>query len=184
MSKTCARASPSWPTPASSGSIPPACASTRCARVVALDMLYVGPDAHAAGARCRSAARRAARARRSARLSKRPIAPPSAACSTASRVRVMNLRYARIGVRPKFDLAVLAPKARAAWRHRSARKRVFHAGAMARDATRFARLELPVGARSTVPRSSSRPTRRVARTRIQRAEVDALGNLLITRKSD
>ena len=61
----------------------------------------------------------------------------------------MNLRYARIGVRPKFDLSVLAPQGPGSTSSLGTQQ-VYHAGQWW-DAARYARLELPVGAQVVGP---------------------------------
>ncbi|RZL87404.1 MAG: hydantoinase/oxoprolinase family protein [Variovorax sp.] len=92
-------------------------------------------------------------------------------------IRVMNLRYARIGVRPKFDLAVLAPEGEG----RSTpvgTQRVFHEGRW-HEAARYARLELPVGARVEGPAILEQADTTVWLEPGFGAEVDAFGNLLV-----
>ncbi|MFM0117660.1 hydantoinase/oxoprolinase family protein [Paraburkholderia sp. RL18-101-BIB-B] len=97
-------------------------------------------------------------------------------------VRILNLRYARIGVRPKFDLAVLAPKA-TAMPPSLGTQAVFHAGKWW-DATRFARLDLPVDATVDGPAILEQGDTTIWLEPGFSGRVDALGNLLITRKSD
>ena len=93
-------------------------------------------------------------------------------------VRVMNLRYARIGVRPKFDLAVLAPQSEGSTEALGV-QRVYHAGQWW-DAQRYARLELPIGAAVNGPAILEQPDTTVWLEPGFTARVDALGNLLIT----
>jgi N-methylhydantoinase A/oxoprolinase/acetone carboxylase beta subunit len=64
-------------------------------------------------------------------------------------IRVMNLRYARIGRRPKFDLSVLAPVGAGSTQPLGV-QRVYHQGQWW-DAQRYARLELPNGAKVIGP---------------------------------
>lgn len=92
-------------------------------------------------------------------------------------VRVMNLRYARVGVRPKFDLSVLAPQTTV---HNPSLgvQRVFHAGRWW-DAARHARLDLPVGARIDGPAILEQPDTTVWLEPGFSASVDPLGNLLV-----
>jgi N-methylhydantoinase A len=97
-------------------------------------------------------------------------------------VRILNLRYARIGVRPKFDLAVLAPKA-TAMPPSLGTQAVFHAGKWW-DATRFARLDLPVDATVDGPAILEQGDTTIWLEPGFSGRVDALGNLLITRKPD
>ncbi|HVE05861.1 MAG TPA: hydantoinase/oxoprolinase family protein [Paraburkholderia sp.] len=97
-------------------------------------------------------------------------------------VRIMNLRYARIGVRPKFDLAVLAPKA-SAMPAPLGTQRVYHDGQWW-DATRHARLELPVGASVEGPAILEQADTTIWLEPGFCGRVDALGNLLITRRDN
>jgi N-methylhydantoinase A len=95
-------------------------------------------------------------------------------------VRVMNLRYARIGMRPKFDLAVLAPRADASASAAPGVQRVYHAGRWW-EAALHARLELPVGARVEGPAILEQPDTTVWLEPGFQATVDRLGNLLVRR---
>ena len=92
-------------------------------------------------------------------------------------VRVMNLRYARIGVRPKFDLAVLAPSGVGSTTPIGT-QRVYHAGQW-HEAQRFSRLELPVAAVVQGPTILEQPDTTVWLEPGFSARVDTLGNLLI-----
>ncbi|VVE12649.1 hydantoin utilization protein A [Pandoraea morbifera] len=94
-------------------------------------------------------------------------------------VRIMNLRYARIGVRPKFDLAVLAPQA-GAMPESLGTQRVYHAGQWW-DAARYARLDLPVDATVAGPAILEQSDTTIWLEPGFSGRVDALGNLLITR---
>ncbi|WP_287496428.1 hydantoinase/oxoprolinase family protein [Pandoraea sp. CB10b_02] len=94
-------------------------------------------------------------------------------------VRIMNLRYARIGVRPKFDLAVLAPQA-TEMPAPLGTQRVYHAGQWW-DAVRHARLDLPVGAVVAGPAILEQSDTTIWLEPGFSGRVDALGNLLITR---
>lgn len=93
-------------------------------------------------------------------------------------VRVMNLRYARIGVRPKFDLSVLAPEGTGSTEPLGM-QRVYHAGQWW-DAVRHARLPLPVHAQVTGPAILEQPDTTVWLEPGFTARVDTLGNLLIS----
>jgi N-methylhydantoinase A len=93
-------------------------------------------------------------------------------------VRVMNLRYARIGVRPKFDLAVLAPEGKGST-DAVGMQRVYHAGQWW-DAVRYARLPLPVHAEVKGPAILEQPDTTVWLEPGFSARVDTLGNLIIT----
>jgi N-methylhydantoinase A len=92
-------------------------------------------------------------------------------------IRVMNLRYARIGVRPKFDLAVLAPTG-AGSTQSSGEQQVFHAGRWC-AAARYPRLDLPVGARIDGPAILEQPDTTVWLEPGFHATVDTFGNLLV-----
>jgi N-methylhydantoinase A len=92
-------------------------------------------------------------------------------------IRVMNLRYARIGVRPKFDLAVLAPEGEGSTAPLGT-QRVFHDGEW-REAARYARLALPVGARVEGPAILEQADTTVWLEPGFHAEVDPFGNLLV-----
>ena len=96
-------------------------------------------------------------------------------------IRVMNLRYARIGVRPKFDLAVLAPKGAGSTASLGI-QRVFHAGQWW-DAKRYARLDLPVQAQVSGPAILEQADTTVWLEPGFTARVDALGNLLVERNA-
>ncbi|MFN5420612.1 MAG: hydantoinase/oxoprolinase family protein [Burkholderiales bacterium] len=93
-------------------------------------------------------------------------------------IRVMNLRYARIGRRPKFDLSVLAPVGAGSTQPLGF-QRVYHQGQWW-DAQRFARLELPVGAQVQGPAILEQADTTVWLEPKFVAKVDAMGNLLVT----
>ena len=92
-------------------------------------------------------------------------------------IRVMNLRYARIGVRPKFDLKVLAPEGEGSTAPLGT-QRVFHQGRW-HDAVRYARLDLPVAARIDGPAILEQADTTVWLEPGFHAEVDGHGNLLV-----
>ena len=94
-------------------------------------------------------------------------------------IRVMNLRYARIGVRPKFDLTILAPKGEGISTSLGIQQ-VFHAGKWW-DAKRFTRLELPVGSEIRGPAILEQADTTVWLEPSFKARVDSLGNLLVER---
>jgi N-methylhydantoinase A len=98
---------------------------------------------------------------------------------TGITIRVMNLRYARIGVRPKFNLAMLAPKGPGNTTALGI-QRVYHA-AQWWDAKRYARLDLPVGAKIGGPAILEQADTTIWVEPDFSARVDALGNLLIER---
>ena len=93
-------------------------------------------------------------------------------------IRVMNLRYARIGRRPKFDLSVLAPVGAGSTQPLGV-QRVYHQGQWW-DAQRYARLELPVGAQVQGPAILEQADTTVWLEPGFDAKVDAMGNLLVT----
>ena len=93
----------------------------------------------------------------------------------------MNLRYARIGVRPKFDLAVLAPKGAGSTTPLGV-QRVYHAGQWW-DAIRYARLDLPVGSKISGPAILEQADTTVWLEPEFTARVDTLGNLLVEKVS-
>jgi len=93
-------------------------------------------------------------------------------------VRVMNLRYARVGVRPKFDLTLLAPQGETSTEPLGMQK-VYHAGQWC-QALRYDRLRLPVDARIHGPAILEQADTTVWLEPGFTARVDALGNLLIT----
>jgi len=96
-------------------------------------------------------------------------------------IRVMNLRYARIGVRPKFDLSVLAPQGAGSTASLGV-QRVYHAGQWW-DAQRYARLDLPVGAQVAGPAILEQADTTVWLEPGFSARVDTLGNLLVERNA-
>jgi len=91
--------------------------------------------------------------------------------------RVLNLRYARIGERPRFDLAVLGPVATTMPEPLGVQPE-YHAGRWW-QARRYARLELPAGACVAGPAILEQPDTTVWLEPGFEASVDALGNLVI-----
>ena len=94
-------------------------------------------------------------------------------------IRVMNLRYARIGVRPKFDLTILEPKGMGSSTSLGTQQ-VFHAGKWW-DAQRYARLDLPVESEVVGPAILEQSDTTVWLEPGFIARVDSLGNLLVER---
>lgn len=101
-------------------------------------------------------------------------------------IRVINLRYALVGVRPKFDLSVLAPApaddgmpVKASRPNR--RRQVFH-NAVWWDTPVFDRLELPVGMVVNGPAILEQPDTTVWLEPGFDGRVDALGNLIVRRQ--
>ncbi|QFT63907.1 hydantoinase/oxoprolinase family protein [Roseivivax sp. THAF30] len=97
--------------------------------------------------------------------------------------RVMNLRSAVIGKRPKFDLSTLAPKGGSVEAARKGTRRV-HFGSEWHDTAIYDRLALPVGAVIDGPAILEQADTTVLVEPDLRAEVDPYGNTLITRSSD
>jgi N-methylhydantoinase A len=93
-------------------------------------------------------------------------------------IRVMNLRYARIGRRPQFDLSVLAPVGAGSTQPVGVQA-VYHQGKWW-DAKRYARLALPVGAQVQGPAILEQADTTVWLEPGFEAKVDAMGNLLVT----
>ncbi len=92
-------------------------------------------------------------------------------------VRVMNLRYALIGVRPKFDLSLLAPHG--AGSTESLGEQPVYVGGQWVQAKRYARLELPVGTRIAGPAILEQSDTTVWLEPGFEATVDRLGNLIL-----
>lgn len=94
-------------------------------------------------------------------------------------IRVMNLRYAKIGIRPKFNLALLAPKEGKTQSHiEPTSQKVFHANQWW-EAKRFDRLALAVGTEIEGPAILEQPDATVWLEPTFKARVDSLGNLII-----
>ena len=93
-------------------------------------------------------------------------------------IRVMNLRYARIGRRPKFDLSVLAPVGVGSTQPLGV-QRVYHQGKWW-DAQRYDRLALQVGAQVLGPAILEQADTTVWLEPGFQAKVDPMGNLLVT----
>ena len=143
--------------------------------IISLDMLYMGQthtlqvtvtrdELNAAGVQ---AAFEAAYRRAFGRVLQGPV------------IRVMNLRYARIGRRPRFDLSVLAPQGEGSTQPVGV-QRVYHQGRWW-DAQRYARLDLPVGATVQGPAILEQADTTVWLEPGFSARVDTLGNLLVER---
>ena len=94
-------------------------------------------------------------------------------------IRVMNLRYARIGRRPKFDLAVLAPQGEGRTTP-VGEQQVYHQGQWW-TAQRYERLSLPVGTVVQGPAILEQPDTTVWLEPGFEGRVDTLGNLLVER---
>ena len=94
-------------------------------------------------------------------------------------IRVLNLRYARLGIRPKFDLKVLAPQG-AGSAQPLGTQRVYHQGRWC-EAQRLDRLALPVGAVVDGPAILEQADTTVWLEPGFQARVDDFGNLCVTR---
>lgn len=99
---------------------------------------------------------------------------------TGIAMRVVNLRYALVGVRPKFDLALLAPAAQAdsAATEPLGEQAVYVHGGWV-QARRYARLGLPVGTVVEGPAILEQPDTTVWLEPGFTARVDRLGNLIL-----
>ena len=96
-------------------------------------------------------------------------------------IKVLNLRFSVIGVRPKFDLGVLAPTSRdmpAPLGYQN----VFHNG-IQHKAVRYARLELPVGSSIEGPAVLEQSDTTLWLEPGFTAVVDKLGNLILTQNA-
>jgi N-methylhydantoinase A len=99
-----------------------------------------------------------------------------------SPIRVLNLRTAVIGKRPKFDLATLAPDPGARVETAAKGARPVYAQGAWHEARVFDRLALPVGARIDGPAVLEQPDATIFVEPWLAAEVDAHGNVLLTAK--
>ena len=96
--------------------------------------------------------------------------------------RVINLRSAVIGKRPKFDLATLAPEGGSVAAARKGSRQV-HFGDRWHDTAIFDRLALPVGAEIAGPAILEQPDTTVLLEPGLTGRVDAFGNTIITREA-
>jgi N-methylhydantoinase A len=94
-------------------------------------------------------------------------------------VRMLNLRYSRIGQRPKFDLHLLAPKGEGVTTPIGTQA-VYINGQWV-DARRFDRMALPVGHRVVGPAILEQIDTTVWLEPGYQAVVDAFGNLILSR---
>jgi N-methylhydantoinase A len=94
--------------------------------------------------------------------------------------RVMNLRSAVIGRRPKFDLSTLAPVGGTIKAARKGTRQV-HFGDHWHDTAIFRRLELPIGAVIKGPAILEQPDTTVLIEPGLAGEIDRFGNTIITR---
>jgi len=92
-------------------------------------------------------------------------------------VRVMNLRYALVGVRPKFDLTLLAPQG--AGRTEALGEQPVYVKGQWVQAQRYDRLQLPVGHCISGPAIFEQADTTVWLDPAYTATVDRLGNLIL-----
>jgi len=93
---------------------------------------------------------------------------------------MLNLRYALIGVRPKFDLRLLAPPAGGSTEPAGMQR--VHADGRWMEVPRHARLELPVGACIRGPAIFEQPDTTVWLEPGFTATTDDHGNLILRRE--
>ncbi|MEM9763092.1 MAG: hydantoinase/oxoprolinase family protein [Pseudomonadota bacterium] len=98
--------------------------------------------------------------------------------------RVMNLRSAVIGRRPKFDLATLAPAAGGSVEAARAGCRKVYFGGTWHETTLYRRLELPVGARIRGPAILAQPDTTILIEPGLTGSVDRFGNVVIAAEGD
>jgi N-methylhydantoinase A len=97
-------------------------------------------------------------------------------------IRLLNLRVAAVGRRPKFDLTLLAPAADAdIERARRGSRKVYVDGAW-HEAAIYERLDLPVGARVAGPALLEQPDATIFVEPDLAGEVDRFGNFIISRR--
>ncbi len=98
---------------------------------------------------------------------------------TGPAVRVLNLRYSRVGERAKFDLSILAPKS-VQVPSALGQEKIYHQGAWL-EVPRYARLEWPVGSRVVGPAMLEQADTTIWLEPGFEGRVDDWGNLLLTR---
>ena len=96
-------------------------------------------------------------------------------------VRIVNLRTAGIGRRPRFDLAALAPDPGGSVKAARRGTRPVWFGGAWRDAAIYARLDLPAGAMIAGPAVLEQPDATTVVDPGLAARVDALGNVVLER---
>lgn len=96
--------------------------------------------------------------------------------------RILNLRSAVTGIRPKFDLTAFAPDAAATLRAARKGTRRAHLGGAWCDAAIWDRLALPLGANVAGPAILEQPDTTIVIEPGLTARVDAWGNLILTRQ--
>ena len=148
--------------------------------LVACDMLYLGQTHTVVGAGRVAAGRRARCGDDTRRLSSGAIARSMAGCSTAFRSACSTFTSRLIGRRPKLDLAKLAPPAAASRRPGRACGRSMSAAGW-REATIYARRELPVGAAIAGPAILEQQDATIFVEPDLQARVDRFGNVILER---
>jgi N-methylhydantoinase A len=96
--------------------------------------------------------------------------------------RVLNLRSAVIGERPKFDLASLAPRGTGTAEDARTGTRKVHFGDAWHETAIYARLDLPVGAVIDGPAILEQPDSTILIEPDLRGSVDGFGNVIIEAK--
>ncbi|HYM32275.1 MAG TPA: hydantoinase/oxoprolinase family protein, partial [Candidatus Cybelea sp.] len=97
-------------------------------------------------------------------------------------IRVLNLRVAAIGRRPKFDLALLAPAADASLERAGRGSRQVYVDGAWHEARVYERLDLPVGARIQGPALLEQPDATIFVEPDLQGDVDRFGNFIISRR--
>lgn len=95
--------------------------------------------------------------------------------------RVINLRSAVIGERPKFDLTTLAPNGGSVEAARNGQRAVFFKGAW-HDTMLYTRLDLPIGAQIDGPAILEQPDTTILIDPGLSGRVDDFGNVILTWK--
>jgi N-methylhydantoinase A len=99
-------------------------------------------------------------------------------------IRLLNLRVAAVGRRPKFDLTLLAPPAEATVETaRRGWRRIYVDGAW-HEAAVYERLDLPVGAKIAGPAILEQPDATTFVEPDLEGEVDRFGNFILARRGD
>ncbi|XDB00464.1 hydantoinase/oxoprolinase family protein (plasmid) [Sulfitobacter sp. LCG007] len=96
--------------------------------------------------------------------------------------RILNLRTAIVGRRPKFDLATLAPSTQGDIADSLRTRRRVHVGGDWHDTPVYTRLSLPVGAVIEGPAILEQPDTTILIEPDLRGSVDPYGNVIIERK--
>lgn len=96
--------------------------------------------------------------------------------------RILNLRTAVIGRRPKFDLATLAPTTTGAPEDSLRTTRRVHVGGAWHDTPTYTRLTLPVGAVIEGPAILEQPDTTILIEPDLKGTVDSYGNVILERK--